>query len=141
MLPFALIPLAAIVTALAGLGICAAAGVDPHSRAMAIAGGICLVASLLGVTPLVLTRGATQYAVAQGSLVATMIHLFVTIGAATFVVMNKGGLPTPALYWLLAFYWATLAAIVFACVRAVRSARATATTVTPPLDAAAAAKQ
>jgi hypothetical protein len=140
MLPFALIPLAAIVTALAGLGFCAAAGVDPHGRAMGIAGGICLVASLLGVIPLVLTRGASQYAVAQGSLVATILHLFVTIGAATFVVMNKGGLPMPALYWLLAFYWATLGAIVFACVRAVRSARTTATPTTA-LDAAAAAKQ
>jgi hypothetical protein len=124
MLAFALIPLIVVATALAGFGLCAVAGVDPHTNAMVIAGTISLAASLLALIPLLLTRGSTQYGVAQASLVATIVHLFVTIAAATAVVMNKGGLPLAALYWLLAFYWATLAVLVVTCVRAVRHARA-----------------
>lgn len=129
MLVLALIPLAVLFTALAGLGLCATGGVEPHIRAMLTAGAICLVGSLLAVIPLVLARGATQYAVAQAGLIATMIHLFVSAAGASAMVMTRGGLTMPLVYWLLAFYWTTLAALVTACVRAVRQARPT-----PPLQ-------
>lgn len=125
MLAFALIPLAVLLTALAGLGLSAVGGVDPEIRAMLTAASICLIGSLLAVIPLVLARGATQYAVAQAGLIATMVHLFVAAGGAGAMVMTGGGLTMPLVYWLLAFYWMTLAALVVACVRAVRQARIT----------------
>src|SRR4051794_5638500 len=123
------IPVVIVAVTAIGALICVAAGVNPHVREMIWAACGCLLASEAAMVPLVLTRGASQPAVAQAGLVATMIHLFGSsaIGAAV-IILKVGRLDASVVYWLLALYWATLIVLVVACVRAVKSATVETTT-------------
>ncbi len=116
-----LAPVAVAVVAAGGAALCGALDWPLHARAMINAAGTCLAAAALAVVPLVLTRGASQDAVAQAGLVATMIHLFVAAAVAVGVTLAKRMDPAYA-YWLLAFYFPTLAAVVVTAVRAVKAA-------------------
>jgi hypothetical protein len=116
-----LAPVAVAVVAAGGAALCGALGWPPHVRAMANAAATCLAASALAAVPLVLTRGASQYAVAQAGLVATMIHLFVAAGVGVAFALAKR-MDAAYAYWLLAFYFPTLATVVAAAVRAVKAA-------------------
>ena len=98
-----------------------ATGRATHAPALINAAGTCLIATALAALPLFMTRHSRQYAVAQAGLVATMLHLFVTIGTAMAMLLF-GRLSQPFLYWLIPLYFATLIPIVFAAVRAVRQA-------------------
>src|SRR5690349_20844769 len=103
------IPIVILAVAAGGTLICIAAGVNPHVREMIFAACACLIASELSLVPLVLTRGASQPAVAQAGLVGTMIHLFGCTGfGAAVIILKVGRLDASVVYWLLALYWATL---------------------------------
>src|SRR5262245_40447007 len=117
------IPVVIAAAAAAGLAICAALSWNPHIREMIFAALVCLIASELAVIPLLLTRGASQPAVAQAGLVATIIHLFFCTALGGSLIMMKSLHLGPALvYWLLALYWLTLITLVVGCVRAVKTA-------------------
>ena len=114
-----------LVVALAGFALCAVAGWNPRTRAMGLALVAALVAGGLAFVPLVLARGASQAAVAQAALLGTVIHLMGCLaGAAIMLLVVR--MPA-ATYWMLAFYWATLVALVVGFTRAVKAAPMTAT--------------
>ena len=127
-----------LVVALAGFALCALAGWNPRLRALGMAAAAAVVAGGLAFVPLVLARGASQAAVAQAALLGTVIHLMGCLaGAAVMLLVVR--IPA-ATYWMLAFYWATLVALVVGFTRAVKSAPVTAggptgdrTTSTPKL--------
>ena len=126
-----LAPLAVGVVAAGGVALCGATGRDAHVPSMINAAGACLLGVALGAVPLFLARRASQYAMTQAALVATMVHLFAAVGA-TAVLMLSGRLSQPYIYWVLPFYFATMVPLVIAATRAIRNA--------PPERAAAAPK-
>jgi hypothetical protein len=116
-----LAPLAVAVVAAGGVALMSGTGRASHAPAMVNAAGTCLIATALAALPLFMTRRSTQYAAAQAGLVATMLHLFVTIGTAAGMML-AGRLSQAFLYWLIPLYFATLIPIVIAAVRAVKQA-------------------
>src|SRR3954469_21310530 len=110
---------------------------------MLIAGSICLTAAALAVVPVAVMRltfaGPTAAGFAQAALVGTMIHLFVSAGAAAFLLLTKAPLAPAFTYWLMAFYWTTLAAVVAVMITQIRAAAAAAARHSAPPGAAAAA--
>lgn len=110
------------LTAAVGYAVCSAMGWDPHRRELCFAAGACIVASIAGFIPLVLTRGAKQDAVTQGALVGTMVHMFACVAAAAVVLLQKLGKDSSFIYWLLSFYGVSLTGIVACYVRAIRKA-------------------
>jgi len=120
----AIIPAVIAATAAAGVVSCKALSVEPHVREMLFAAGACLIASEGAMVPIILTRGASQFAVVQAALVGTIIHLFGCTALAGVMILTKslGLANTPLLYWLFAFYWLTLIVVVTALVKALRAA-------------------
>jgi len=109
-----------LVTAGAGYALCAAVGWDARPSAMAFAAATALVTGAIAFVPVILARGTNQATVAQAALVGTVIHLLGCLaGAAVMLLVIR--MPA-ALYWILAFYWATLIALVIGFTRAVRTA-------------------
>jgi hypothetical protein len=133
---FVLMSLMIVLTAAGGWAICRATGIDPRVRDMLIAATVCLLAGAASIVPLVLTRGASQLAVVQAALVATMIHLFGMLALAVVVVSMRLAGYGSFLYWLMAFYFATLPALVAALVPIIRHA----TPAAPPAPPTAAGK-
>ena len=118
-----------LLAALGGLALCALAGWNPRPRAMGVAVVAAVVAGGLSFVPLILARGASQAAVAQAALLGTVIHLMGCLaGAAVLLLVLR--MPA-ATYWMLAFYWATLVALVLGFTRAVKAAPMTATGQSP----------
>ena len=121
------------VAAAAGFALCALAGWNPRPRAMGVAVVAAVIAGGLSFVPLILARGASQAAVAQAALLGTVIHLMGCLaGAAVLLLVLR--MPA-ATYWMLAFYWATLVALVAGFTRAIKSAPQTANA--SPTDRAA----
>ena len=116
-----LAPLAVAVVAAGGVALTSSRGRATYAPALINAAGTCLIATALAGLPLFLTRRSTQYAVVQAALGATMVHLFVIVGAAA-VMLLLGRLSQPFLYWLIPLYFATLIPICVAAIRAVREA-------------------
>ena len=115
--------IAVAAVAAGGYALCAAAGWDARPGAMAVAAAAALAAGAAGLVPLLLSRGVGQAAVAQAALIGTVVHLFgCLVGAMILLFVLKAG--TSAAYWVLAFYWATLLAMVVGLTRAVRAAPA-----------------
>jgi hypothetical protein len=112
-----------VIASGAGWLACTALQLDPHPREMTIAAVAVLVASLLAVTPLVLTTGASQPAVAQAGLAGTVIHLLLCaiLGGGALLVSSLA-LHQSYVFWLLGLYWATLIAMSILFVRAVKVA-------------------
>jgi hypothetical protein len=114
-----------LAVAAAGFVLCAAVGWNARPVGMALAAVAALVAGGVAFVPLILARGASQAAVAQAALLGTMIHLLGCLaGAAVMLLVVR--MPA-ATYWILAFYWATLVALVAGFTRAVKAAPPTAT--------------
>ena len=121
MRPALLLLLAVLTVAAGGYALCAALGWPVHPSRVVIAAATALVAGGAAFVPLVLARGASQPAVAQASLVGTVIHLFGCLaGATTLLLVVRAG--AGAAYWVLAFYWATLVVVVVEFSKAVRRA-------------------
>jgi hypothetical protein len=118
-----LIPLILTLVAAGGALVLQATGIDPHIREMLFAAGACLLAGELAVAPILLARGASQASVAQAALVGSAIHLLGSISLGGALVMFKAlNLGDALMYWLMAFYWATLIVLVFGYIRAIRTA-------------------
>lgn len=112
---------ALLLTTAGGYALCTAAGWSFDMARVIPAGLTALVATGAAFVPIMLSRGATQPTIAQAGLVGTMIHLFGCLAGATLLLLVlKQGIGTA--YWVLAFYWATLAALVVQFGRAVRNA-------------------
>jgi hypothetical protein len=119
--PALLLLLAVVIVAACGYALCATLGWQVQPARITVAAVAALVASGAAFVPLVLTRGASQPAVAQASLVGTVIHLFGCLAGATtlLLVLHAGA---ASAYWVLAFYWATLVVVVVELSRAIRRA-------------------
>jgi hypothetical protein len=117
-------PILIALTCGVGLALCRALQVDPHVRDMALAALVVLIGSETALMPLVLTRGASQLAITQAGLVATLVHMFliVALGALVSYALHLG---QPFNYWALAFYFPTLAVVSMMCIRAIREATVT----------------
>jgi hypothetical protein len=125
-----LVVIAVLAVAGGGYALCAAAGWPFHAARVVPAAMAALVAAGAAFIPMVLSRGATQAGVAQAALVGTMVHLFGCLaGATVFLFVLKQGIGST--YWVLAFYWATLAALVIEFGRIVRAAPPAGPSVTP----------
>jgi hypothetical protein len=125
----------AVIAAVLAMGsvVCIGLGWDPHWREMLFAATTCLVAGELALIPMRLTRGATQIAVSQAALVATMIHLFASTGlGGSLILMKSLEIGSAFVYWLLALYWTTLIALVVILVREVKHAPSTTPNLTKP---------
>ena len=119
---FVLNVLVVAVTAAGGAALLCAFGRDPHIKEMSIAAGAAIVSSFLALVPLILTRGASQIAMAQAGLVATMVHLMTAAMFAAVVILGHLPLGQSFTYWLLTFYWVTLIVVAVECARAVKLA-------------------
>jgi hypothetical protein len=116
------IPASLALTAAGGAGVCAIAGWKLHAFEMSVAGGAIALACIVAMLPIVLARGATQLGMAQSALVGSMAHLFVGIALAAVALFGKFGLHPSFFYWLLAFYWLSLIALVATFAAAIRKA-------------------
>ncbi len=117
----ALIPLAALIAGAAGCGLCLATGRNPHLTAMLLAGGAAVVAALLGLVPLMMVRGMGQATAAQAALAGTVLQMILTLGlGGAGWMLQKPGDRAGYIWWLLAFYWVALAALVAIITRAIR---------------------
>ena|SRR5688572_25264533 len=121
-----LIPLALLTVIVGGIALCAAAGWTVHTREMAIAAVSSGVACVLALGPAFLARRAGQADVAQAALLGTLVHLMGHVSVAAFVILAKPRLHPSFIWWLMPFYWATLAALAGLLVRQVRQAPANA---------------
>ncbi len=85
---------------------------------------IALVAAGLGAIPLILANGSTGAAGTQAGLFATLAHmLLMLVGAAVVVLGHLAVSPMGFAVWLLVFYWTSLAVLVIASIKLVRSSR------------------
>jgi hypothetical protein len=117
-----LIPASLALTAAGGIGICVALGRSPHLLEMSVAAGAVVLASLAAIVPLILSRHGDQLAVSQAALISTTLHLLIGIALAAAVMFARLA-PHPAfLYWLMAFYWMTLIALVTTLTRLIKHA-------------------
>jgi hypothetical protein len=117
-----------LIATAAGCGICAVAGWRILPLGMSAAAASALIAAAIAFVPLILARGSDQAVMAQAALIGTAVHLMTCLVAAAVLLLV---LRNPsATYWTLAFYWATLIALVVAFSRAIKAA--------PPAPAAGA---
>lgn len=118
---FVLLILAVLLVAGVGYALGGPSGAWSQPAVVVMAATSALVAGGAAGVPLLLSRGTTQPAAAQAALVGTVIHLFgCLIGAGVLFLGLHAGLG--AVYWMLAFYWATLVVLVIEFSRAVRAA-------------------
>jgi len=115
-------PLLVAVLAGVGYGASRAAGIDAHGRELLAAAIVAIVAAELAMVPLILSRGGSQLAQTQAGLVATAVHLLMSISLAAGVMLARLGMKQVMLFWLLPFYGVTLVGVVMACVKAVKEA-------------------
>jgi hypothetical protein len=112
-----LIPLLVAAALGAVAVLCRLGGVSVHGKEAILAGVISAMAGEAALVPsFVLRRSdATQYA--QAALGGTVLHLILTILMAVVVIgAGTGAAKEPFVYWLIAAYWTTLAALVWAMV-------------------------
>jgi hypothetical protein len=118
------IPLVLLAVVVGGSIVCAGMGNDPHVREMTWAGGIGLLGAMAGVAPVIVLRHSTQTTVAQAGLAGSVIQMMLTLALAMGTRMAHAVGSTMAFtLWLLAFYWALLAAVVTVMVALVKGAR------------------
>ena len=116
-----LIPLLILIAAAAGLGICRAAGWNPHLRELTVALVIGTVSGMVALVPAMLARTSGVAAVSQSGLFGTIIHMFLAILlSAVAWVAKLAGEHKPYLFWLLMFYWVSLVAVVMTLASVVR---------------------
>ena len=115
--------LAALLVAAGGSALCRALGWNPMPPVMITAGAAALVASCAAFVPLLLSRGAAQSTVVQSALLGTVVHLLGCLaGAAVLAFVLRAG--DGAVYWVMAFYLATLVGLVLSLVRTINATSA-----------------
>lgn len=116
----------AIAAAIIGMGILLAVGVHPQIPAVLTALAAIFLACTVAAVPLHVVRGATTLPVTQAGLVSTMLHMVVPIIIAAAVLFGKLPVGSSFVFWLAAFYFITLAALVVQISRAIHAAPTTA---------------
>ena len=119
---FLLIPAVTLTSAVIAVAICRGIGIDAHLRELIVAFITCLAGAELAGAPLLLSRGGDQAAVAQASLIGSLVHLFVCILIAAALVLARVVVAASYLFWLLGLYWVSLMVLAVAFVKAIRSA-------------------
>jgi len=116
-------PAVIIIAAFAGQGVCRAMHVDPHAPSMVRAAVVSILAAELALVPLAMTRGAPQATMVQSGLLATAVQLFcaAAMSGGVLWVLREG---PPFVFWVLPFYWISLAVLVAEIIRAIRLAPA-----------------
>lgn len=117
-----LIPLAVLLVAAAGLGLCLGLGVAPHWREMLVAALGCVVVAELALMPLLLNHRAPHATLAMAALVGTGVHLLGSAILAAAALFSGRVEPWAFAGWLFAFYWTTLLVLVFSLARTLRQA-------------------
>jgi hypothetical protein len=114
-------PIAVLLTAALGWAVCTALRLPAHLSDLAAAAVAALVSAEAAVVPLVLARRGGQAAVVQAALIGTLLHMFLlaALAAGGYLVTRLG---PGFLYWVLAFYWPTLIALVAAFAKSIRAA-------------------
>jgi hypothetical protein len=100
-------PLIVMVAAAAGTEVCRAIGVNPHVHELLIAGGLCLLASTLGVLPIVRITQPTPASEFQAAFLGSILHMVLCLGGACAVIWLLHT-STAFVYWMIALYWLTL---------------------------------
>jgi hypothetical protein len=118
-----LIPIAVLLAAALGLALLKAAGKPLHTRELAAAAIVSLLAAEAALLPAALNRGAPKSAMAQAALIGTVIHMFLALALAGVLwTLDLVGHRPAFLYWLLFLYWTSLAAAAAALVMFLRAA-------------------
>ena len=105
-----LLILSMMLVGAAGVALCHLANWNANLPLMTYAAAVTLVATLGALLPLALSHNGSQLSIAQSALVGTSLHLLICIAITAAIVFLRH----PALafvYWICAFYWATLATI------------------------------
>ena len=114
-------PLIAAAVAALGCGLCWAISATPGYAEMGIAAAVTLASAELAMGPLYFVRGKPQSDVAPAAMAGTVVHMLVAASAGLAIL--QWGHPHHAfIYWLCAFYWASLAGVCAVLVRAIKSA-------------------
>jgi hypothetical protein len=88
---------------------------------MVMAAAITAIAATLGLLPVMRSRQRSAADMSQLALGGTVIHMgAVCLLSAGAWVTGRISAPFPFLFWLLTFYWTTLAALVAALVPIIR---------------------
>ena len=116
------IPLLIVLTAGAGLALCAAAGWDADTRAMLAAAVVSMVAGAAAGAILVKSRESTQPVVAQAALVGLTLQMLASLALCGVVYLAGIAVNTAFALWLLAFYWVTLTVLATAFVKLMKVA-------------------
>jgi hypothetical protein len=114
-------PLIVTIVGVLGVMLCLALGLKLHTRELLLAAGICLAAGELAMIPVFVVRGKPADNVAQGALIATVLHMAAAAGGG-MLVLQLVHPPQAFVYWLCAFYWTTLAGVCRVLMQAVKSA-------------------
>ena len=119
-----LIPAAAAITCLIGMGLCAASGWNPHRYEMISAALIACIGAGAGLLPALLLRSSVKSTVSMAGLAGTALQMLLTLMLAAVAMMGGiAGAMQPFSMWLLVMYWTMLATVVIGLVAAVRDAR------------------
>jgi hypothetical protein len=110
-----------LLVAIGGCALCVALHGTIVPREVWAAASVGVIASQIALVPLILTRSANQATVSQAGLIATVLHLLLC-GAGGLLAASALHASHAYLFWLCAFYWATLATVTLAAVRAVKTA-------------------
>lgn len=113
-----------VIVGVAGLGyaLCRVANWPVHPRELLVAASIALLATEIALVPVNLVRGDAMTAT-QASLGGTVIHMLLIAAMGALAVVAKLVDQQMAFAcWMLAFYWASLVALVIGLVIAVQNA-------------------
>jgi len=111
---------------LMGLGICLAAGWDPHYRELFAAASVSIVAAAVSAVPLFLASsfGHDEAAAAQAGLAALVLLMLATVALAILVTLAGWlGQRESFVWWLLLNSWLSLIGIAWTAVNMMRSGR------------------
>jgi hypothetical protein len=118
-----LIPSFLFITAAVGNILLRLLGWNQFFPEMSLAAAAILLATGLGMIPILWFRHSSVLNISQAALIGTVLQMFAgfIIGAAIWYLggaVNR----TPFLYWLLAFYWVALTGLVAVIIDLVRHA-------------------
>jgi len=116
-----LVPLAALLVAACGVGLCKAFGWNLHPRDLLLAAIAVTLAGELAALPQLLAFDQSAASLAQAGLIGTVIHLLVTMAVAGVVYLAFHA-DLAFTFWLAAFYWVTLGALAAGFIRSLRVA-------------------
>ena len=107
------IPFVLLAVIGAGVGICRASHVDPHIQEMLIAAAVALVSAEAACVPAMLLKGADTATMSQAALGGTVLQMLLCLGMLAVTWLAGLNLkPQPMVWWLMSFYWTSLAALV-----------------------------